>query len=195
MGTKRRLKVIKTDGSTEQYLHTKVMGAIGNALAENGQADVYVAEELADVVTYFLYNKKHSYTVTGSEILSLVKAVLTATGYEEAAVALSEHHFERKLKRGRIEVVPVDIQELSDIELFGRAEESGDRSAWDKSRIVADLVANYGISRQTARMIASMVEEKIFNIQITQVPVSLIRQLVLGDTAAVLRAEKQLQTV
>ncbi len=196
MGTKRRLKVIKADGSIEEYLHTKVMGAIGNALAEIGQADVCVAEELADVVTYFLYNnKKHSHTVTSGEILSIVKAVLTATGYEEAAVELSEYHFERKLKRSRIEVIPIDIQGFTDIELFGRAEESGDRSAWDKSKIVADLAANYGLSRQTARMVASMVEEKVFNMQITQVPVSLIRQLVLGDTAAVLRAQKQLETV
>ncbi len=195
MGMKRRLKVAKADGSVEEYLHTKVMGAIGNALAEIGQADVCVAEELADVVTYFLYNKKSSHTVTSGEILSLVKAVLTATGYEEAAVTLSEHNFERKLKRSRIEVVPVDIQELLDIELFGGAEESGDRSMWDKSKIVTDLMANYDLSRQTARMIASMVEEKIFNMQITQVPASLIRQLVLGDTAVVLRAQKQLQTV
>jgi hypothetical protein len=43
-------------------------------------------------------------------------------------------------------------------------------------------------------MIASMVEEKIFNIGITLVPASLIKQLVLGDAAAVLRAQRQLQT-
>jgi len=40
-----------------------------------------------------------------------------------------------------------------------------------------------------------MVEEKIFNMGISLVPSSLIKQLVLGDTATVLRAQQQLQTV
>jgi hypothetical protein len=40
-----------------------------------------------------------------------------------------------------------------------------------------------------------MVEEKIFNMGITSVSASLIKQLVLGDTATVLRAQRQLQTV
>ena len=69
------------------------------------------------------------------------------------------------------------------------------RSRWEKSRIVKDLVEKHDVSRQTARMIASMVEEKIFNMGLTLVPASLIKQLVLGDAAAVLRAQRQLQTV
>jgi hypothetical protein len=40
-----------------------------------------------------------------------------------------------------------------------------------------------------------MVEEKIFSIGLTSVSASLIKQLVLGDTAAFLRAQRQLQTV
>ena len=68
-------------------------------------------------------------------------------------------------------------------------------SRWDKSKIVNDLVTNYDVSRQTARTIASMVEEKIFNMGLTSVPASLIKQLVLGDTAAFLQAQRQLQTV
>jgi hypothetical protein len=44
-------------------------------------------------------------------------------------------------------------------------------------------------------MIASMVEEKIFSMGVTLVPASLVKQLVLGDTATVLRAERQLAAV
>jgi hypothetical protein len=40
-----------------------------------------------------------------------------------------------------------------------------------------------------------MVEEKIFNMGITLVTASLIKQLVLGDAAAILRAQRQLQSV
>jgi hypothetical protein len=43
-------------------------------------------------------------------------------------------------------------------------------------------------------MVASMVEEKIFSMQITRVPASLVKQLVLRDAATVLQAQQQLQT-
>ncbi len=60
-----------------------------------------------------------------------------------------------------------------------RNDSEDNRGQWDKSRIVEDLVTKSDVSRQTARTIASMVEEKIFNIGITLVPASLIKQLVL----------------
>jgi transcriptional regulator NrdR family protein len=190
-----QLRVIKADGTVEEYLHTKVVGTISNALGEIGQADIVVAEQLAEVVTYFLYHRQKPLVVNSNEIFSIIEAVLTATGYEDAAIALSEHHFERRLKRSRIEVVSVNIRQLSDAEVLDNAEESGSRSRWDKSRIVKDLQTKHNVCRHTARTIASMVEEKIFSMGITLVPASLIKQIVLGDAAAVLRAERQLQTV
>jgi hypothetical protein len=195
VGTKVQLKVVKTDGTVEEYLHTKVIGTITNVLARAGQADMHIAEHLAEVVTYFLYHKKNVRTVNSSEIFSIIKAVLTSTNYEEAAIALSEYHYQRKLKRSRTEVVPIDIKRLADAELLVGHERSMHRARWDKSRIVDDLVTRHDVDRQTARAIASMVEEKVFNVGLTVVPVSLVKQLVLGDTAALLRAQKQLQTV
>ena len=109
--------------------------------------------------------------------------------------ALSERHLERKLKRSRIEVVSIDVQELTDAELLAGARESVGRCRWDKSRIVRDLIVNHDLCRQTARLIAAMVEEKVFNMGVTLVSSSLVKQLVLGDTADVLRAQQQLQTI
>lgn len=188
-----QLKVIKTDGSVEEYLHTKIIGTISTALSEISQPDIYVAEELAEAVTYYLYKRQHRRSATSSEILSIIKAVLAATRYEEAAAALSEHSFERRLKRSRIEVVSIDVEELADAELLCKNDQLDRRSRWDKTRIVNDLMEKHDVSRHTARTIASMVEEKIFNMGLTRVPASLIKQLVLGDTAAILRAQNQLQ--
>jgi transcriptional regulator NrdR family protein len=190
-----QLRVIKADGSVEEYLHTKVVGTISNALARIDQADILTAEQLAEVVTYFLYHKQKPLVVTSGEILSIIEAVLTTTGYEDAAIMLSEYHFERKLKRSRIEVVSIDVQKISDAELLTNVREISNKSRWNKSQIVKDLMTEHNVCRQAARTIASMVEEKIFNMGITLVPASLIKQLVLGDAAAVLRAEQQLQTV
>ncbi|MHC4571586.1 MAG: type 2 periplasmic-binding domain-containing protein [Planctomycetota bacterium] len=192
---KIQLKVVKADGSTEEYLHTKVIGTISNALSCIGKPDIHIAEHLAEVVTYFLYHKQKRRRITSGEIFSIIKAVLAATKYEDAAIALNEHNFGRKLKRSRIEVVSIDVQQLSDADMLRSDEESNNRSRWDKSIIVDNLVTKHGVTCQTARTIASMVEEKIFNMGITLVPASLIKQLVLGDTAAVLRAQRQLQTV
>ncbi len=190
-----QLKVIKADGTAEEYLHTKIVGTISNAFSEVGRPDIFIAEELAEVVTYHLYHQQSRHSVATSEILSIIKVVLTSTNNEDAAIALSEHYYERKLRRSRIEVVRVDIQELSDAELLNDTENLRSRYRWDKARIVNDLVAEQGLSRQMARTIASMVEEKIFNMGITPVPAGLIKQLVLRDAAAILQAQQQLQTV
>jgi len=190
-----QLKVIKTDGSIEEYLHTKIIGTIANALSEVGADDMTVAEQLAEVVTYYLYHKKSRRDVTSDEIFSVVKAVLADTGYEEAAIALNEHRFERRLKRGRLEVISFDICRLADAQLLCETHESCHKSGWDKSRIVDDLVTEHGLSKRTARMIAGMVEQKILNMPITRVPTSLIKQLVCNDTAAILHAQRQLQMV
>jgi len=187
------LRVVKADGSIEQYFHTKVIGTIANALEGTGQPDIYVAEQLAQVVTYFLHRQQDRHVVASSEILSVIEVVLVATGYEDAAVVLSEHHFQRRLSRARIEVAPVDVKALSDAEALCNGGPPDGKSRWDKSRIVEDLVNKYNLSRQCARTVASMVEDKIFKMQMTVVPASLVKQLVLGDAAAVLRAEHQLE--
>ena len=190
-----QLKVRKENGSIEEYLHTKVMGTISNALAGVGEADIFVAEQLAEVVTYYLYQQQKGRSVNSGEILSIIKAVLSATGHEDAAVALNEHHFERRVKRSRVQVASIDVQELTDAKLLASGEELDGKCRWDKSVIVRSLLAEHGIAEQTARMIASMVEEKVFRMGMTLVPASLIKQLVLGDAAAVLRAQEQLQAV
>ncbi len=190
-----QLKVIKADGSVEEYFHTKVVGAINNALAESDQPDVFIAEHLADAVTFFLYRSQNRYTVTSGVILSIIKAVLDETGYEDSALALTEHHLRRKIKRSRIEVLHIDVQNIADIGSFYGTDESIPKSRWDKSKIVDWLVKKHQIPRHTARMTASMTEEKILAMGVSLVSTGLIKQLVLADAALVMRAHQQLQAV
>ena len=175
------LTVVKADGTREEYIHTKVVGAIANAFSSAGQPDINTAEELAEAVTFFLYQNNPHSPVSTNEILSIIEVVLAGTGFEDAAVALTEHHFQRKLRRCRIEVVGPDAAET--------------RYRWDKSRIVEDLVTKGGLPRPTARTIASMVEEKVLNMGVSLVTLGLVEQLVLIDAAAIIKAQQQLQTV
>lgn len=190
---KKQLQVIKSDGMTEEYLHTKVIGTINNALAASGRPDMAMAEDLADVVTYYLYKKDGHRQISSNEILSMIKAVLASTGHEAAAAALGEHALGRRLSRARTEVLEVDVQDFTDVQRLNRTDESPVRMPWSKGRIARELATESGVSPQIARAVAAVVEERIFNMGLTLVPRSLIRQLVLGEAATMLRAEKELQ--
>ena len=191
---KNRLKVIKADGQLEQYLHTKVIHTINNALAAVDQIDISVAEHLAEVITYYLYKKENCSTVSSQEVFSIIKAILSSTGYEQAAELLVEYNYRRNIKRSRLEVLSANLQGLYDAQQLCDPENAHEKTRWNKSVIIDDLVAKHGLDRQTARVVAAMVEEKIFNTGITKIPASLIKQFVLNDTALVLRANNQLQS-
>jgi hypothetical protein len=190
----KQLRVVKADGSTEAYLHTKVLGTINNALTAAGRADMMVAERLADVVTFHLYEQTDRHGISSGEIFCMIKAVLAATGCEAAAAALTEHALERRLRRNRTEVIEVDVQNFADIESLCLSDSPPARVPWNKTQIVQDLTARFSLPHQTARAIASMVEERIFSMGLTAVPLSLIKQLVLSETVSALRAERELQT-
>jgi hypothetical protein len=160
-----------------------------------GRADIHLAEELSEAVTYYLFGTRRARRISSGEIFSIVQVVLAATGYEDAAGALSEHHYQRRMRRGRTEVIAAEFGGMSDAAMMQSALQRGRRSRWDKSRIVADLVGEHGLARQSARTVAGMVEEKIFGMQMTQVTTSLINHVVLSDAAAVLEAESHLQMV
>jgi len=192
---RKQLQVIKTDGTTEEYIHTKVIGTINNALSAAGRPDMIMAEDLAEVVTYYLYRKQEQREVSSSEILSMIKAVLVSTGFEAAAVALGEHSIGRRLSRSRTEILAVDVQDFADVERLYRTRQLPERIPWDKSRVIEELTEESGLSRQMARVVAAMVEERIFNMGMTLVPQSLLKQLVLGEAATVLRAQRDLQKV
>lgn len=194
MEIKTQLKVTKADGQTEEYIHTKVLGTISNALENAGQTNVFLAEYFAEVVTYYLYQQQNRNRISSSEILSIIKVVLASTGYDDAALKLTQCHFERKIKRARVDVVSINIRDLADAETLSNDRDSDFRRRWDKNRIVGDLVTNDNLPHHTARAIASMVENKILNMQISVVPTSLIKQLVLRETATVVTLQNEFHT-
>lgn len=181
-----RIRVLKCDSVVEPYLHTKVLGTFHNALAAVGENDLTAAEQLAEAVTFYLYHNGPSHTVSSDQIHLLIQSVLASTGFPDAAEALNNHRLQRKLKRKRILVV--DAPEHTDAEEFQVA-------AWNKSRIVTHLMDKRKMDRLTARTVAAAVEEKILRMGVSKVRSSLIRELVAEDAEAILRAERQLQTV
>ena len=103
------LIVNKSDGSTEVYLHTKVMGTIAAALSDCDCYQENLTEQLTEAVTIYLSRRQRRCnncgTVNTDEILSMVKVVLCDTGYPQAALTLQEHYLNRQIKRTRIRLL------------------------------------------------------------------------------------------
>lgn len=189
----KQLQVQKADGTHEAYLHTKVIGTINSALTAADRGDMIFAEDLAEVVTFYLYKQWRRRTVNSNEIYSMIKAVLVATGYEDAALALSQHTLARRLMRTRTDVLAMEMSEFADAQKFYEMSQSSDRRPWNKTQIVRDLTGRFGLGQHTARAVASAVEERMLRMEMTTVSLSLIKQLVLGETAAMLGAERELR--
>lgn len=183
-GSLMQLEVVKTDGSVEEYLHTKVLGTFSNALVLTGESNLFAAEQFAEAVTFYLYSKEGENVISSEQIHLMVQAVLDSTGHQDAAAALGNHRMGRKLKRGRIEVV-ADGDEQEEL--------SYSACQWDKSRVVRDLITSDGLTRDIARAIASSVEEKVLNLGMMRVRSSLIEQLVLADAEAMAKAKELLE--
>ncbi|MBN2377154.1 MAG: hypothetical protein JXD22_12180 [Sedimentisphaerales bacterium] len=186
-----QLRVEKADGSYEVYLHTKVLGTIAAALADGDCYQECLPEEFAEAVTTFLRRRYTNGIVTSSEIYSMIEVVLSDTGYDQAALALHEHHINRQIKRRRVEVIrcPGMPQEESDIlegdELFFE----GTVQPWSKSVIVRDLERENHLAHSFSRAVGGAVEEKVLRLGIRRIRSSLVWELVLNELLMIRQAE------
>jgi hypothetical protein len=192
--------VIKADGAVEDYLHTKVLATINNCMTAAGHFDILFTEEFAEVITYHLYKQSAAggHTIGSDQIFAIVKAILCSTGFDDAAEILNNHQLQRKLRRGRIEVLKNCLSAFGGSGAEDVYKNDGQKmnppsAEWSKSKIVSDLVEENGLERQLARAVAGAVEEKVLNLQLRQVSAELIRQIVLAESAAMLCAHRQLQ--
>ena len=169
-----QIRITKADGSTEAYLHTKVLGSLHRAMAAVQSDCLETAQMLSDAVTYFLYERFKGETLTTDQIHQMILTVLEGAGFAAGAEALTAHRLNRRLQRRRISV--------TDSELL----------AWDKGLIVQDLIERYQIDEALARAIAGLVEEKILRIGAAHIRKGLIRHLVMTDMEDLLDAHHEL---
>jgi len=169
-----QIRVTKVDGSTEAYLHTKVLGSLHQAMAAVQSDCLETAQMLSDAVTYFLYQPSQSDRLTTDQIHQMVLTVLAGAGFASAAEVLAAHRLNRRLQRRRITVV------------------DSEWCVWDKGLIVRDLIGCYQAERSLARAIAGSVEEKVLRMGAVQIRKGLIRHLVVTDLENMLDAHHEL---
>lgn len=187
-----QLRVVKCDGSEELYLHTKVLGTVAAALADAGDLEINVAEELAEAVTTFVRKKYGSARVNAGEVHSMIMVVLSETGFESAALRLHEHRTQRQLQRNRVRVL-YEAAPAGGAEAGGRRGE-GEYLAvpWNKSEVVKDLEERQSLARPTARTVAAVVEEKILGLGRRYVTAGLVREMVFNELLTMRRATESL---
>jgi hypothetical protein len=71
-----KIRVLKSDGTVEPYLHTKVLGTFHNALTAVDENDLTAAEQLAEAVTFYLYRADGSHTISVDQIHLLIQSAL-----------------------------------------------------------------------------------------------------------------------
>ena len=192
-----QLTVIKADGTQEEYLHTKVLACLVNAMTCSDELYLSIASELADTVTFYVYNQHDSNHISSGEIFSIILAVLSGTGYDFAAENLSNHNHKRNLLRARLEISKFDTKKY-----FSSAKNNFQNfsdfptdqpACWNKSKIVQDLQFEQKLDAATARIIASMVEEKILNSGLRNFTTDFIKFLVISQTQAIISAQQELK--
>ncbi len=188
-----QLRVEKSDGNIEVYLHTKVMGTIARALSESDGYLEGQPEQLAEAVTIYLRRRFQGGTVASDEINSMIEVVLYDTGHARAALELHEHRIRRQMKRGRVEVVSCgDSTELCSTTGLLDISSVGPARLWNKTEIVQSLKERYGIEHNLARAVGGMVEEKVLALECRQVTSSLVRELVASEMLCLMQAERSL---
>jgi hypothetical protein len=169
-----QIQVLKADGSTESYYHTKVLGTLHRAMAAVDSDCLETAQMLSDAVTYFLYRHSESTTLTTDQIHQMILTVLDGAGFAAASEILNAHRLHRRLQRRRVEVTDSEC------------------SVWDKRYIVRDVREQYGLKTPLARAIAGAVEEKVLRMGVTRIRKATIHHLVIDDMENLLAAHDQL---
>lgn len=171
--------VRKRDGRIVHFDRAKIADAIFKAAQSVGGEDRFLAEQLADVVTFYL-ERKGVKTPDIEEIQDAVEKVLIEMGHAKTAKAFILYRDWRTRTRGVLQVRKQKRSKLSstDLSLMVSTPQAEDILPWDKNKIRDALIKECGISSSVAGSIASSVEEKIMRSGLKTLSTILIRELV-----------------
>ncbi|MDD5454600.1 MAG: anaerobic ribonucleoside-triphosphate reductase [Candidatus Ratteibacteria bacterium] len=173
-------KVRKRDGRVVSFDKSKIADAIFKAAQSVGGEDKFLADQLADVVSFYL-EKKGINIPDIEEIQDAVEKVLIETGHAKTAKAFILYRDWRTRIRNSIRVSKQTKNSnisSTDFSLMVSTSQTSDILPWDKTKISDALVKECDISHSVAGAIASAVEEKIMRSGLKNVSTVLIRELV-----------------
>ena len=172
----RRLsQVVKRDGRLVPFDARRIAEAIYKASLAVGDADHFVAEELAGVVGLYLERSHGDRVPSIEDVQDVVERVLIDTGHAKTAKAYILYRDRRAAARAALTLE----EEVGERALPLVESDTGDGvSGWSKARIAAALVAEAGLDADAAADVARTVEERVLGSGVTRLSTSLVRALV-----------------
>lgn len=194
-------RVRKRNGTTAEYDEGKVAHEIAMAVQAAGEGDPALAQELAEVVTFFL-EKHHGSTsaaatpggarhrrretvVDPEQIADMIERVLLET----APPAVAKAFILRRQRRQEVaETIVVhrppsysQMRLFPDDSLTVEADSTAEAHHWDRMKIVEALTRESDVAPLVAEKIAQRVEERLFNSGLKRVTSGLIRELINAE--------------
>lgn len=170
------IRVMKRDGSIEPFVFAKLINCIQSGFRASGEPPergATTSRELAGAVKAYL-EKTHPDTAVPSEHLAeLVELVLTQTGYTAASMAVKQHTQLRTQQRRWLRVAHRRRRD-------GRYVQK----QWNKSHIDQYLRNEHRLDTPASRMIASRVEQLVFNCGLKVVTTGLVEEMTRSELLA-----------
>lgn len=179
-------RVKKRDGREVPFEKKKIEGAVARAQVAVGESDTEFAGEVADVVEFALRRRHDASTATRAvptieEIQDLVEQALIELGRATVAKAYILYRDRRARLREAVQVresAPVRAPRGPTGTRVPRVRMSSGVEPWSKGRIVAALMNEADVPRETAVEVAARVEERVFDSGLVRISTALIRELV-----------------
>ncbi|MFH1459901.1 MAG: anaerobic ribonucleoside-triphosphate reductase [Candidatus Omnitrophota bacterium] len=172
--------VQKRDGRIVEFNKRKISEAIFKAAQAVGGEDKLLADELANAVVLFLEKQYKNEAPTIEQIQDVVEKVLIETGHARTAKAYILYREKRRKIRENLKVRKKvkGRSNSTDLALLVTPLSKDEILNWDKGRIALALQKEANIDEDLALEIASGVEKKVFNSELTRISTALIRELV-----------------
>ncbi len=164
------LGIAKRGGAVEVFAIEKLARCLTIGLRACGQ-DVFLAGPLARAIRVHLDGWNRRRPPTSDYVFKCVQTVLREVQLPDVARVLADYRRRRAHRRRGVAVVKVGNGCVT-------------ASGWSKERVAASLQARFGVQRRTARSIADEVEQRVLSLGYSQVPASMVREVLQAEMLA-----------
>lgn len=164
-------EIRKSSGTSEPFSHQKIRESVYKAAKVSGENNVALADEIAQIVSKWIKDKKDLCT---EEVRNIVVRLLNETGYQQIAQRYDHYRGKKRIfgQRESLEKLFPDDSIMID------SLTKGESSPWDKNRIAVALVRETIIDKDVAFEIATATEERIRALRLGRISTGLVRELV-----------------
>lgn len=176
----------KREGQLVEFDKKKIIEAIFAAMLAAGEKNKTISEKVTDQVIVKLEKRFKDKVPHVEEVQDVVEEVLIREGMVKVAKAYILYRDKRSRIRESLKVRKKveNHKSTTDLSLLVSTPTSEDIFPWDRKKIVQALVKEAELSLNVSTKIAKAVEKKLFDLDLSEISTSLIRELVDNELFA-----------